>query len=80
MAIADDLQRIRKRPLPERSVMFFARLAFRGIYFPQMKRRHWLALVWSNRETLLSLCYEALVSLRKTTPQSQTAEVQTPGT
>jgi hypothetical protein len=59
------LQRIRKRPFRERSVMFVARLAFRGIYFPQMKRRDWVALIWSNRGTLGSLCQEALISLWK---------------
>jgi radical SAM superfamily enzyme YgiQ (UPF0313 family) len=62
-AIADGLQRIRTRPLKERSVMFFARLAFRGIYFPQMKQRQWLSLIWKNRRPLLSLCYEAFCEL-----------------
>jgi radical SAM superfamily enzyme YgiQ (UPF0313 family) len=62
-AIAEGLRRIRKRPFKERSVMFFARLAFRGIYFPQMRARHWALLMWKNRHTLLSLCYEAYVSL-----------------
>ena len=62
-AIADGLSRIRKRPFRERTLMFFAHLAFRGIYFPQMQRRHWLSLIWKNRRALLSLCYEALVEL-----------------
>src|SRR6185436_11135235 len=35
-AIAQGLRSIRKRPFRERAVMFFAKLAFRGIYFPQM--------------------------------------------
>jgi radical SAM superfamily enzyme YgiQ (UPF0313 family) len=63
-AIADGLQRIAKRPFRERTLMFFARLAFRGIYFPQMRRRHWFLLIWKNRRTLLSLCYEAFAELR----------------
>ena len=62
-AIADGLRRIRKRPLRERTVMFFARLAFRGIYFPQMRQRQWLSLIWKNRRPLLSLCYEAFCEL-----------------
>jgi hypothetical protein len=62
-AIAEGLRRIRKRPLRERSVMFFARLAFRGIYFPQMKQRQWFSLIWKNRRPLLSLCYEAFCEL-----------------
>jgi len=62
-SIADGLRKIRNRPLRERTVMFFARLAFRGIYFPQMQRRHWFSLIWSNRRTLLSLCYQAFSRL-----------------
>src|SRR5215813_6416182 len=71
-AIADGLQRIRKRPFRERSVMFVARLAFRGIYFPQMKRRDWVALIWSNRQMLRSLCQEALISLWKDSRNKRT--------
>ena len=58
-AIASGLRRIRKRPFRERTLMFIARLAFRGIYFPQMRRRQWVSLVWKNRSALMSLCYEA---------------------
>src|SRR5215467_2865289 len=61
--IAAGLRRIRNRPLRERTVMFFAHLAFRGIYFPQMRRRDWFALIWRNRRPLLSLCYEAFSEL-----------------
>src|SRR5437016_4307148 len=43
-AIATALQKIAHRPFKERAVMLFARLAFRGIYFPQMRRRDWLRL------------------------------------
>jgi radical SAM superfamily enzyme YgiQ (UPF0313 family) len=64
-AIADGLNRIRKRPFRERTVMFFARLAFRGIYFPQMKRWQWFHLIWQNRRPLLSLCYEAFREIMK---------------
>src|SRR5215468_739892 len=71
-AIADGLERIRKRPFRERSVMFVARLAFRGIYFPQMKRRDWVALIWNNRQTLRSLCQEALISLWKESRKKRT--------
>jgi radical SAM superfamily enzyme YgiQ (UPF0313 family) len=58
------LRRIADRPFKERAVMFFARLAFRGIYFPQMSLRHWLVLLWKNRRPLLSLSSEAFRSLR----------------
>jgi hypothetical protein len=62
-AIANGLRIIRKRPMREKTIMFFARLAFRGIYFPQMRRRHWVYLIWRNRQPLISLCYEAFRDL-----------------
>lgn len=58
-ATAEALRRISDRPLSERIVVFFARLAFRGIYFPQMTVRHWVVLLLKNRRPLLSFCYEA---------------------
>jgi radical SAM superfamily enzyme YgiQ (UPF0313 family) len=62
------MRKISDRPLSERAVVFFARLAFRGIYFPQVRRRQWLSLLWSNRHVLLSLCYEALQKSRSAPP------------
>ena len=55
----DALRRISHRPLSERAVLFFARLAFRGIYFPQVRRRQWFSLLWRHRHVLMSLSYEA---------------------
>jgi len=39
--------------------MLFARLAFRGIYFPQMRRRDWLRLLVANRKNVFRLIGEA---------------------
>jgi radical SAM superfamily enzyme YgiQ (UPF0313 family) len=61
--IAAGLRRIQKRPFRERTVMFFAHMAFRGIYFPQMKRSQWFVLIWKNRRPLLSFCSEAFLEL-----------------
>ena len=63
-ATREALRRISHRPLSERAVVFFARLAFRGIYFPQMRRRDWFSLLWSNRHVLISLSYEAFQNTR----------------
>jgi radical SAM superfamily enzyme YgiQ (UPF0313 family) len=71
------LKRISHRPLRERSVMFCARLAFRGIYFPQMSLKHWLLLLWSNRRPLLSLCSEAYRDLRSRPGRSVAASEET---
>lgn len=64
-ATARALQRIEGRPFHERAVMFFTRLAFRGIYFPQMKRRHWVALLWQNRASLRRILAEGYREHRK---------------
>jgi radical SAM superfamily enzyme YgiQ (UPF0313 family) len=63
-ATRDALARISNRPLRERAVMFVARLAFRGIYFPQMRRSQWFMLLYRNGRVLSSLCWEALRSGR----------------
>ena len=49
------LEQIESRPFHERAVMLGARLAFRGIYFPQMTKRDWLGVVWENRASLLKV-------------------------
>ena len=57
---AEALKRISDRRLSERIVLFFARLAFRGICFPQMTVRRRGLLLLRNRRPLLSFCYEGL--------------------
>ena len=52
------LDQIKGRPFYERAVMFVTRMAFRGIYFPQMTKRHWIALLWQNRESFLQILVE----------------------
>ena len=61
-AIAAGLKKIEGRPFIERAAMFFARLTFRGIYFPQMKVRSWISLLFSNRRTLLKLIHEGFIA------------------
>jgi hypothetical protein len=63
-ATREALRRISHRPLSERAVVFFARLAFRGIYFPQMRRGQWFSLLWRNRQVLMSLSYQAFQNTR----------------
>ncbi len=60
-AIRSALWKMEARPFQERAVMLFARLAFRGIYFPQMRRRDWLRVFLANRKNLLRLLAEARV-------------------
>lgn len=60
------LKKIEGRPFHERTLMFFTRLAFRGIYFPQMKKRHWILLLWQNRSSFMRILGEGLRELRRT--------------
>jgi radical SAM superfamily enzyme YgiQ (UPF0313 family) len=62
-ATEEALRRIADRPFGERSVMFCARLSFRGIYFPQMRPRQWFLLLWKNRRSLSYLFSDALRDL-----------------
>jgi Domain of unknown function (DUF4070) len=64
-AIASALRKIEHRPFKERAAMVFARLAFRGIYFPQMRRRDWLRVILANYKNLLRILAEAHAEYRK---------------
>jgi radical SAM superfamily enzyme YgiQ (UPF0313 family) len=57
-AIETALEKIRHRPFSERAVLFATRLAFRGIYFPQIKARQWVSLLWANRASIAQLVLE----------------------
>jgi radical SAM superfamily enzyme YgiQ (UPF0313 family) len=58
-AISSALKKLDSQPFKDRAMMLLARLAFRGIYFPQMRRRDWLRLVVANRSNLLRIVTEA---------------------
>jgi radical SAM superfamily enzyme YgiQ (UPF0313 family) len=59
-AIADALRKIENRPFRERAVMFVTRLAFRGIYFPMMRKSAWISVLYKNRAVIIQLVREAL--------------------
>ncbi|HSW40729.1 MAG TPA: radical SAM protein [Acidobacteriota bacterium] len=44
----------------DRVIHFLARIAFRGIYFPQMKRRDWIKILFQNRGSILKLIAQAI--------------------
>jgi radical SAM superfamily enzyme YgiQ (UPF0313 family) len=46
--------------LPDRIIHLLARLAFRGIYFPQMKRRDWVRVLVQNRVSILKLLWQVM--------------------
>ncbi len=81
-AIAIAYESIEHRPFSERAVMFFSRLAFRGIYFPQRNVRDWLGLLFENRRILLKLLRQGWVAHRNskgnppTKPKSEEPAVE----
>jgi radical SAM superfamily enzyme YgiQ (UPF0313 family) len=78
-AITASLAKIRHRPFHERAVMFSAKLAFRGIYFPQMKKSQWIALVARNAPTILRLVFEGCMLRWKRPAAAPVVEKRAPG-
>ena len=74
-AISSALEKIKHRPFNERAVLFATRIAFRGIYFPQLSKRQWLGVVWENRASLFSLIREGFAAHRR----HKQGEQQPPG-
>jgi hypothetical protein len=58
--IAAALARMESKPLADRIIHLLGRLAFRGIYFPQMTRRQWTQVLFQNRRSILKVIIEAL--------------------
>jgi len=48
-ATASALKSLKDKPIADRIIHLCSRLAFRGIYFPQMRRRDWARLLFDNR-------------------------------
>ncbi len=51
---------LRRMPLSDRIIHLFSRLAFRGIYFPQMRWSEWARVVFANWRTISGLLIEVL--------------------
>jgi radical SAM superfamily enzyme YgiQ (UPF0313 family) len=67
------IARLESRSLADRITHLLGRLAFRGIYFPQIKRREWTRVLFQNRRCILQVILEALrlrYKLRSTEPLS----------
>ena len=67
------MQWLATKPLPDRIIHLCSRLAFRGIYFPQMKWRHWAELLFQNRATIFQVISAALkrkFALQRPAPES----------
>jgi radical SAM superfamily enzyme YgiQ (UPF0313 family) len=58
--IASSMDWLESKSLPDRLIHLLTRLAFRGIYFPQMKRRDWVHVLVQNRVSIFRLLAQAL--------------------
>jgi len=63
-ALAKADRAIAHKPLDQRINIFIARLCFRGIYFPQMRRLAWVKLIFKNRRTIFGLVKEGFTARR----------------
>jgi radical SAM superfamily enzyme YgiQ (UPF0313 family) len=59
-ANASAIQWLEAGSLADRIIHLLSRLAFRGIYFPQMKRRDWAKILFQNRDSILKVILQAL--------------------
>ncbi len=55
---------IKHTPIDVRISHLVARLFFRGIYFPQMRKREWIQLLFQNRKSIISLSKEGFTTWR----------------
>jgi hypothetical protein len=62
---AEAVESIKDAPIEFRIGHLVARLFFRGIYFPQLRRRDWIKLLFQNRKTIFSLAREGFGTWRK---------------
>ena len=77
--IASAMDWLGSKSLPDRLIHLLSRLAFRGIYFPQMKRRDWVQVLVQNRGPIFRLLAQALELKLKPRPREQlTLEPQRP--
>jgi radical SAM superfamily enzyme YgiQ (UPF0313 family) len=70
-AITSAMKWLEKKPLSDRIIHLCVRLAFRGIYFPQMKKRQWARLLFSNRRSIFHLVKQGVAMKLKPQPKGQ---------
>ena len=67
-ANASAMRWLGSRPLPDRVIHILSRLAFRGIYFPQMSRKDWLGILFQNRSSIFRVITQALMMKLRSRP------------
>jgi radical SAM superfamily enzyme YgiQ (UPF0313 family) len=69
---AEALEAIGDAPIEFRISHFVSRIFFRGIYFPQMRKRDWMKLLFDNRKTILGLTKEGFSTWRNSKKTKKT--------
>jgi radical SAM superfamily enzyme YgiQ (UPF0313 family) len=77
-AVEIALEKMRDRPVHEKVVLLCARIIFRGIYFPQMRKRDWLRLVFEQRGSIFQVLGEVFVASREKSRIPQQTELPAP--
>jgi hypothetical protein len=54
------IDRLDPGDLTNRIIHLLGRLAFRGIYFPQMRKREWVRVLFENRSSIVQVIWDAL--------------------
>jgi radical SAM superfamily enzyme YgiQ (UPF0313 family) len=62
---AEALEAIKDEAIQFKISHFVSRMFFRGIYFPQMRRREWLSLFFQNRKIIFGLIREGFATWRR---------------
>ena len=68
-ATAAALECLKDKPIAERIIHLCSRLAFRGIYFPQLKGRDWARLLFDNRGPIFQTLTSGLAMKFKRRPR-----------
>jgi radical SAM superfamily enzyme YgiQ (UPF0313 family) len=74
-ANASAIGRLQSKPFADRLIHLISRLAFRGIYFPQMKKREWTWLLFQNRGPILRMIAQAL-EMKLKPPPSESLSIE----
>ena len=73
-ATASALKYLRDKPIADRIIHLLSRLAFRGIYFPQLKRRDWAWVLFDNRGPIFQTLASGLAMKFKPRPRPDSGQ------
>src|SRR5579863_4463603 len=75
---ASAMEWLQDRPLGDRVMHLLSRIAFRGIYFPQMKRRQWLHVLFENRSPIYKVFSKAIETKFRSGPKNNSTDRHVP--